>query len=81
MESLKKNDTNELIYKIERLKDFHNKFMVTKGERWGRGGWIGCGICTLLYTEWIVKGDLLYSIENSTQYSVITYMGKESEKE
>ena len=25
--------------------------------------------------------DLLYSTENSTQYSVITYMGKESEKE
>ena len=27
----------------------------------------------------ITKKDLLYSIENSTQYSVITYMGKESE--
>ena len=25
--------------------------------------------------------DLLYSTGNSTQYSVITYMGKESEKE
>ena len=25
--------------------------------------------------------DLLYSTENSSQYSVITYMGKESEKE
>ena len=25
--------------------------------------------------------DLLYSAENATQYSVITYMGKESEKE
>ena len=28
----------------------------------------------------IVK-DLLYSTGNSTQYSVISYMGKESEKE
>ena len=27
----------------------------------------------------ITKKDLLYSTENSTQYSVITYMGKESE--
>ena len=29
----------------------------------------------------IINKDLLYSTENSTQYSVITYMGKESEKE
>ena len=28
-----------------------------------------------------VNGDLLYSPGNSTQYSVINYMGKESEKE
>lgn len=27
---------------------------------------------TLLYTEWMVNGDLLYSAENSTQYPVIT---------
>ena len=26
-----KNDTNELIYKTERLTDIENKFMVTKG--------------------------------------------------
>ena len=25
--------------------------------------------------------DLLYSVENATQYLIITYMGKESEKE
>ena len=32
-----KYDTNELIYKTERLADIENKFMVTKGERgWGR---------------------------------------------
>ena len=30
--------------------------------------------------EWTVNGDLLYSTRNSTQYSIITYMGKESEK-
>ena len=32
MESNLKNSTNELIYKTERLKDFENKLMVTKGE-------------------------------------------------
>ena len=29
----------------------------------------------------IISKDLLYGTENSTQYSVITYMGKEAEKE
>ena len=43
---------------------------------WG----FGVGTCTLWYMEWLANGDLLYSTENSTQYSVIIYMGKESEK-
>ena len=29
----------------------------------------------------MTNGDLLYSTGNSTRYSVITYIGKESEKE
>ena len=29
----------------------------------------------------MANGDLLYSTENSTQYSVINYVGKESERE
>ena len=33
------------------------------------------------YIECLAKGDLLYSTRNSTQYSVIISMGKESEKE
>ena len=32
------------------------------------------------YIKYITNKDLLYSTGNSTQYSVITYMGKESEK-
>ena len=44
-------------------------------------GGVGTGICTLRNTEWLAKEDLLYSKENSTQYSVIIYMGKESERE
>ena len=39
------------------------------------------GMCTLLDMEWMVNGDLLYGTGNSTQYSVLPYMGKESEKE
>ena len=31
--------------------------------------------------EWLANWDLLYSTENSTQYSVIIYVGKESEGE
>ena len=41
----------------------------------------GTGICTLTYIDCLVNGDLLYSTENSTQYSVIIYVGKESERE
>ena len=40
----------------------------------------GIGIWTLGYTEWLANGDLLYSSGNSTRYSVMVYVGKESEK-
>ena len=40
----------------------------------------GIDIYTLLYTKWITNKDSLYSTENSTQYSVMTYMGKKSKK-
>ena len=73
-----KNDTNELIYKTETDPDLENKLMVTKGERWGEAG---INIYTQLYIKQIINKDLLYSTGNSTQYSVITYTGKESEKE
>ena len=33
----KKKWYNEVIYKTERLTDFENKLMVTKGETWGEG--------------------------------------------
>ena len=73
-----KNDTNELIYKT----DIDDKLMVNKGER---GGGInqefGINIYTLLYIKQITNKDLLYSTGNYAQYFVITYTGKESEKE
>ena len=42
---------------------------------------VGIGIYTLWYTEWLTDGDLLYNTKNSIQYSVIIYVGKESERE
>ena len=50
----------------------------------GEGGinWkIGTDIYTLLYIKQITNKDLLYSTGNSTQYSVMAYMGKDSKKE
>ena len=41
---------------------------------------IGIDIYTLTYIYNITKKDLLYSTGNSTQYSVMGRMGKESEK-
>ena len=41
----------------------------------------GINIHTLLYIKQIINKGLLNSTGNSTQYSVMTYMGKESEKE
>lgn len=66
-----------------RVTDVENKFMVTKGER-VRGG-INWKIGTDIYTniKQITKKDL-FNIQysgNSTQYSLMTYMGKESKKE
>ena len=56
--------------------------MVTKGERGGEINWeIGIDIYTLLYIKQINNKDLLYSTGNYTQYSVMTYKGKESEKQ
>ena len=53
------------------------------GEKWGGEiNWeIGIDIYTVLYIKQITNKDLLYSTGNSTQYSVMAYMGKESKKE
>ena len=50
-----------------------------KGERDKLGD--GIDIYTLLYIKQITNKNLLYSTGNSTQYSVMTYMEKESKKE
>ena len=41
---------------------------------------LGINTHTLLYIRQITSKDLLHSKGSSTQYSVITYVGKESEK-
>ena len=42
---------------------------------------IGIDIYTLLYIKQITNKNLLYSTGDSSQYSVMTYMGKGSKKE
>ena len=42
---------------------------------------IGTDMCTLLYINCIAYESLLYATGNSSQYSVVTFMGKESKKE
>ena len=56
--------------------------MVTKGERGEGIHWeIGINIYILLYIKEMTNKNLLYSTGNSTQYSVMLYMGIESKKE
>jgi len=48
----------------------------------GKMDWgFATGLGTLLYMEWMFSVDMLDSTGNSTQYSVLIYTGKESEKE
>ena len=67
----------------KKTQDFENKLTVTKGDKWQGGmGWgFGTDICALLNMVCLTNGDLLYSTGNSTHYSVIIYIRKESEEE
>lgn len=56
---------------------YRKKCMVTKEEMEGGINWkTGIEICTLLYIKYLTNLDLLYNTGNSSQYSVMTYMGK-----
>ena len=50
------------------------------GVRWGINRDIGVGTCTLLHMKQTAIKDLLYSTGNSSQYSLMIYVGKESKK-
>ena len=55
--------------------------LLPRGKEDGGINWeIGIYIYTLLYIKWITNKGLLYSTGNSTQYSVMTYMGKNLKK-
>ena len=59
--NLKKSYKLTYLQNRNKLTDFENKIMVTKGKRWGVGEMdlgFGISICTLLYMEWMVNGDL-----------------------
>ena len=66
-----------------RLVDFENKRMLIKGKMWWGGrDKLEFGrlyIHTTIYK--IINKNSLYSTGNSTQYSITTCMGNESEKE
>ena len=77
-----KNDINELIYK--KTHRFQKQTYGYQREMQGVGGAVeelGINIHTLLNIKQIINKDLLYGTRSSTKYSVINYMGKESEKE
>ena len=78
----KKNGTNEPSYKTEIEPQMQKTTYGYQGEI-GRGiNWeIGIDIHILLYIKQITNKNLMYSTGNSTQYSVMAYMGKESKKE
>ena len=76
----KKRDTNELICRTQTdSQTLKTNIWFPKKSGGGKDGW---GICEW-HMDTLVYGitDLLYSTENSIQYSVIIYMGKKSEKE
>ena len=79
VESLKRMQMNYLKTEIDSqtLKNLWSPKMTGGGVQDGLE--FGISICTLRYMEWLANTDLLYSTENSTQYSVIIYMRKESE--
>ena len=67
MRNLKRNDTNELIFKMET--DLGNEMMATKGEKWEEGivREFGMDMYTLLYLKWITNKALLYSKGDSAR--------------
>ena len=76
----RKKDANELLAEEKQTRRLENKFMATKGDQWGTGGmdWgFGPGIGTPEVCGMTGRG----GPGNPTQYSVITYVGNDSEWE
>ena len=70
---------------LTKLKQSHRHIKETFGYQKGRGGRIYLGFWINrygpLYVKQINNKDLLYSTGNYIQYLIVTYSGKESEKE
>ena len=78
MESKKQEEVQMNLQSRSTVTDVENKHSCQR-IRWGGINWeIGIDIYTLLYIKQITNKDLLHSTGNSTQNSVLTYMGKES---
>ena len=78
-----KSDTTELLYKTEKTHRFRKQTYGYQSRKVRRGinQEVGINRYILLYIRQIINKGLLYSTGNSTQYSVINYLAKESEKE
>ena len=76
------NETNELIYTTESDSQKQKTNLgLPKGKEWGEiNQEFGINRYTLLYIKQITNMDLLYSTENTTQYFIITYKGKNLKK-
>ena len=76
-----KMDINELIHKTDTDSQTKKQtYFYQRGEMGKINQGVGINIETLVYIKQIINKDLLYSTGKSTQYSVVTYMGKESGK-
>ena len=78
MGNIKRNDTDELIYKTrKRLADLKHELTVARVKGGGERTVLEFGVdmCTLLYFKWITNKDLLYSAGNSAQCYVAAWMG------
>ena len=75
MWNLKKNDTNELIYKTETDSQTQETNMVTKRKGWHKLEY-GIKRGTLPNIKQINNKDLLYSTGNYSPYFIITYNEK-----
>ena len=78
-----KNDTNEFIHKTETDSQTQKTNLWLQRKKGGEGinQEFGINRYTLLYIKQRNSKDLLYSTGNYIQYLVITYNGKEYEKE
>ena len=75
------NKNKDNLQNRNRLTDIEKKLMVTKGETWGGINLeFEIKIYTLLYVKQINNKGLLYSTGDYTQYLMLTYNKKETEK-